>query len=214
MRFCRSERGIYMTEEFICKDENFPALASGETVFWQGKPKKSAFITRKSLTLMPIALVWLVLDLGFILSSISEGEMLFFIIPFFLLHMMPVWLWLGNMLTAWRRCRHSTYYVTNRRVIIQGGFFAVNETSLFYKDLRGVRLHIGLLGKLFHTGDICFDAFSDSDKSADLSLEDLTDPQPLYSRVQQIVLDIQTDMEYPNAARPAENPGYPTDYRP
>ena len=29
-----------------------------------------------------------------------------------------------------------------------------------------------------------------------------------------VILDIQTDMEFPNAYRPGENPGYNTQYRP
>ena len=46
------------------------------------------------------------------------------------------------------------------------------------------------------------------------AFEDLEDPQDVYRMVQQVVLDIQTDIEYPNAYRPAENPGYNTNYRP
>ena len=32
--------------------------------------------------------------------------------------------------------------------------------------------------------------------------------------IQKIILDMQTDMEFPNAYRPETNPGYHTDYRP
>ena len=44
--------------------------------------------------------------------------------------------------------------------------------------------------------------------------EDLDDAQDVYRRVQKVILDIQTDMEFPNAYRPGENPGYNTQYRP
>ena len=67
-------------------------LGEGEEVLWEGKSKKGAFIATKSLTMFPIAIIWLMLDLSFIVPSIMEGEMLFFIIPFFTLHLMPVWI--------------------------------------------------------------------------------------------------------------------------
>ena len=45
--------------------------------------------------------------------------------------------------------------------------------------------------------------------SAFLDVENAYD---IYSKIQKIVLDIQTDIEYPNALRPDENPGYNTKY--
>ena len=136
-------------------------------------------------------------------------------IPFLLLHMMPVWIWLGGALTAGRRWKNTNYYVTNRRIILQGGVLAVNETTLFYKDIRNAQVQIGFLDKLFGTGDILFDTGMVSTKRRTVytRMEDLEDPHQIYSRVQKTILDMQTDIEFPNAFRPAENPGYQTDYR-
>lgn len=186
-------------------------LSEGENIIWSGKPKKFAFIATKSLIMMPIAIAWLALDSSLIGASIAEGELLWFLIPFFTLHMMPVWIWLANVITANRRWKNTNYFITNRRIIIQGGFFAVNEASLFYKDLRNAQMKIGLLDKLFHTGDILFDS---NQKEAGFAFEDLTNYDEVYSLVQKIIIDIQTDIEYPNAFRPEHNPGYNTDYRP
>ena len=206
-----------MNESFDCTQRN-PALGAGEAILWKGKPKRSAFIAQRSLTLLPIALIWLIWDSGFLIASFSEGEMLWFIVPFFTLHLMPVWIWLGSTLSASRCWKHTAYYVTNRRIIIQSGFFSVNETSLFYKDIPNVQVHIGLFGKLFNTGSVVFDSdmvYRGRKQDHSLpSLEALEDPQGVYSRIQKIVLDIQTDIEYPNALRPSENPGYQTDYNP
>lgn len=199
--------------------QNSPVLAVGETILWRGKPKKFAYIATKSLTLLPIALIWLALDMNFISGALQDGELLWFLIPFFSLHLMPVWLWLASTLTAGKRWKNTAYFVTNRRIILQRGFFAVEEVSVFYKDLRNVQTHIGPLDKLFHTGDILLDdgiptrGNSRSNQSSDLALEDLEDVHEVYRRIHQIILDIQTDMEYPNALRPAENPGYQTNYR-
>ena len=204
-----------MYEDFEYSQRN-PALAAGEAVLWRGKPKRSAFIATKSLTMLPIAIVWLCFDSAFIAAAFS-GDGPWFLIPFMLLHLAPVWIWLGSMLTAGKRWKNTNYYVTNRRIIIQGGFLAVNETSLFYKDLRNAQLRIGLLDHLFHTGGIVFDSgmiLHNNKQQKGPSLENLEDPKSVYDRIQKIILDIQTDIEYPNAYRPAENPGYNTDYRP
>lgn len=195
---------------------SYPQLSSGETILWRGKPERRAFIATKSLAMMPIAVLWLIIDMSFIAGIFSDGGMLGFMIPFFLLHLMPVWIWLGNVLTAGRRWKNTNYYVTNRRIIIQGGFLAVNETSVFYKDLRNAQLRIGLLDKVFGTGDVVFDngMIVNNKQTRLLAFEDLADAREVYRRVQKVILDMQTDIEYPNAYRPQENPGYQTQYRP
>lgn len=193
-----------------------PILANGETILWKGKPQKKGFIVSRSLSLLPIAVIWLILDLNILLPALGQGDMLGFIIPFFALHLMPVWLWLGNALTARKRWKNTAYYATNRRLIIQTGYLAVNETSVSYKDIHNLQTRIGLLDKLFGTGDIFIDdGYYHSKRRTPLHmLEDLDDPQQVYNRLQKIVLDIQTDIEFPNAYRPEENPGYNTQYRP
>ncbi|MBO7274156.1 MAG: PH domain-containing protein, partial [Clostridia bacterium] len=180
--------------------------------------KKSAFIATKSTTMLPIAIVWLCFDLGFIGSLFADGEGAFFLIPFFLLHMMPVWIWLANVITAGRRYTNTGYYVTNRRIVIQHGFLAINEVSLFYKDLQNVQTRIGFVDKIFHVGDICFDSGvrydSRGNKQNEFVFEELEDVQEVYARIQKIILDMQTDIEYPNDLRPKNNSGYNTQYRP
>ena len=108
--------------------------------------------------------------------------------------------------------------MTNRRIILQSGFLAVNEESLLYTGIRNAKVRIGLLDKLFHTGDIVFDnghvEFGNEKKASYPVMEDLDNPHEVYNRIQKIIMDIQTDIEYPNAFRPAENPGYQTEYRP
>ena len=205
-----------MYEEYGNSQRN-PALAAGEAVLWRGKPKKSAFIASHSLTMLPIAVIWLIFDLGFIGSAFADGAMMLIMIPFFALHLMPVWIWLGSMLTAGKRWKNTQYYVTNRRIIIQSGFFAVNEKSLFYKDIRNAQLRIGLIDKISGTGSIVLDDgyydYHNRKKVPGTRLEHLEDAQSAYSRIQKTILDIQTDIEFPNAYRPEHNPGYNTDYR-
>ena len=193
-----------------------PTLGAGETILWRGKPQKKGFIATRCLSMLPIAAIWLAIDLQFILQ-VSGSRQDLMMLGFFALHLMPVWIWLGSALTSVRRWKNTMYFATNRRIIIQGGFFAVNETSLYYRDIRNTHVRIGLLDKLFGTGDIIFDdGFTyrgRRNSTPAWMLEDLEEPHQVYDRVQKLILDMQTDMEYPNAYRPAQNPGYGTDYR-
>ena len=194
-------------------------LVEGETLIWSSKPKKSAFIINKILTMMPIALIWLFFD-GFILTQIiSTGqikEMLFFVIPFFALHLFPFWMWLGNVLTSNKKWQNTKYYVTDKRIIIQTGLVGVNYQTIYYKDIKNVNLRIGIIDKLLGVGDIYLDlgTYTTSKGTSTIgnAFLDIENPHEIYPRLQKIVLDIQTDIEYPNALRPDNNPGYNTKY--
>lgn len=194
-----------------------PALLPDETVLFELKPKKNAFILNKSLTLAPFALIWLALDSFIIVQMFTQsdmGEMLWFMIPFFALHLMPVWLWLSSTLTANRRWKNTVYYVTDRRLLIQTGFIAQDLETIYYKDIRNVQLRTGIVDKLLKVGDVYFDIGMTNSKGRPVpkAFLDIENPQEVYRHVQKIVMDIQADIHYPNALRPDENPGYRTKY--
>lgn len=191
-------------------------LVDGEELMWSSKPKKSAYIINQILIMMPFALLWLVFDSFFIIVLIGSGQinsMLFFVIPFFALHLMPVWIWLGNIITSNRKWKNTKYYVTDKRIIIQNGLIAENYQTIYYKDIRNVSLRIGLIDRLLNVGDIYFD-LGDYRRNQDMSVAflDVENVREIYPKVQKVVMDIQTDIEYPNALRPDNNPGYNTKY--
>ncbi len=193
-------------------------LVDGEELIWSSKPKKSAYIVNQILIMMPIALLWLSFDSFFIFSALSSGgsDMLF-LIPFFIFHLFPVWIWLGNVISANRRWRNTKYYVTDRRIIIQNGFFCENYQTIYYKDIRNVNLKIGLIDSLLNVGDIYFDLgeylTNKGTRVMSSAFLDVDNSKEVYLKIQKIVMDIQTDIEYPNALRPEENPGYKTKYK-
>lgn len=194
------------------KDEKTNPLVEGETVIYSCKPKQSAYIVNQIVPMMPFALVWLTFDTFFIFSFMSARDMnktmLLFIIPFFIIHLMPVWIWLGNIITANKKWKNTKYYVTDKRIIIQNGFIAENYQTIYYKDIKNVSLRVGVIDKITNVGDINFDL----DNASNLAFLDVENPKEIYSKLQKIVIDIQTDIEYPNALRPDKNPGYNTEY--
>lgn len=202
--------------EFYEYQQQRPPVVPGENVILQIKPKKNAFVLNKILAMMPIAILWLAFDGTFIVAALSGNVdgMTWFLIPFFLLHLMPVWIWLGNVLTANRRWKNTVYYVTDRRIIIQTGFMNRDLHTIYYKDIRDVNLRVGILDKLLHVGDIHFDLgqYDRKGRSITSAFLDVEHPHEVYTRIQKIIMDIQTDIEFPNAYRPEENPGYNTKY--
>lgn len=202
-------------------EEEKSPLIEGENLIWSGKPKKSAFIVNKILVMAPFALIWLGIDSAIITAFFSTGavnDVLFFIIPFFAIHLFPVWVWLGNILTANKKWKNTKYYITDKRIIIQNGFIASNYQTVYYKDIKNVNLHVGIIDKLLGVGDIYFDLGSRRASDETLNMVtgflDIVEYNELYQKVQKVVLDIQTDIQYPNALRPETNPGYNTTYKP
>ena len=181
--------------------------------------KKSAFVINNILTMLPLALIWLLFDSFFIVAFVSSGspkEMILPIILFFAFHLMPVWIWLGNVLTANKKWKNTKYYVTDKRIIVQTGIISANYDTIYYKDIKNVSLKVGIIDKLLKVGDIYIDTGSiltSSSKNVMMTILDVENPYEIYGKLQKIVLDIQTDIEFPNAYRPNENPGYNTKYK-
>jgi len=203
------------------ENEEVNPLVEGESVIWSAKPKKSAYIINQIIVMMPFALLWLAFDSAIIVPMIQSGgssKMLFVLIPFFGLHLMPVWIWLANILTANKRWQNTKYYVTDKRIIIQNGFIAENYQTIYYKDIKNVDFRVGIIDKMLGVGDIYFDLGhrinGNQNNAIKTAFLDIENPREIYSKLQKIVLDIQTDIEYPNALRPDENPGYNTKYNP
>lgn len=198
---------------FNTSSTNFEnTLTDGEELIWSGKPKKSAFIINKSLNMLPIALIWLLFDSTFIVAIFSSNMpkgMLLFIIIFFAFHLMPVWTWLSNVLTAKKRWDNTQYAVTNKRIIISTGFIGMDYQTIYYKDIKNVNLKVGVVDKLLHVGDIHFTL----NGGVSQSFLDIENAYEIYPKLQKIVLDIQTDIEFPNDLRPDENHGYNTKYK-
>ena len=199
-------------------------LVEGEGLILSVKPKKSAYIINRVLTMMPFALLWLAFDAGFITmffgasGSFEEMKMMIpFLIIFFIFHLFPVWMWLGNVLTAGKTWQNTKYYVTDKRIIIQSGFIGMNYQTIYYKDIRNVNLRMGMIDKMLGVGDIYLDIGTIRTQNGTTQnvaiLVDLENPQEIYTKLQKVVLDIQTDIEFPNAYRPEANPGYKTKYK-
>ena len=166
-----------------------PTLAAGEYILWRGKPKKSAYIADKSLSMLPIAIIWLVFDFQFLRSAGGNG----FLLMFLAVHLMPVWLWLGSTLTSAIQWRNEDYFITNKRIIIRKGVFKAQQDTLFLRDVHSVRTHYGLLDRLFGSGDVYLNyAVQGHGKHRHTTgwfLVNLSDPEQLRERIELLALE-------------------------
>ena len=138
------------------------------------------------------------------------GNMQWFLIGFFALHLFPVWLWLWNVFTALARWKNSEYAITDKRILIRNGLVGSEVQSIFYTDINSLDMRIGVIDRMLNVGDI---KIYSSGKNTSWIL-DISKVHTVYKNLQKTVMDIQADIHYPNDMRPAENKGYNTQYRP
>lgn len=207
-----NEKYFNATEINTDKIENF--LKEGEEIIWQDKPKKSAFILSKILSMLPIALIWLAFDGFFIFMLARSGAVhsmptffIVFLVVFFIFHLTPVWVWLSNIFTAWAQHKNVEYALTNKRIIVKSGII-VDIKNIYYSEIESVNLRVGLVDKILKAGDIYIKS-----TNAATVLSDIANPYLIANKLQQIVNDIKTDISFPNALRPNENKGYNTKYK-
>lgn len=187
-------------------------IGSDEQILWSGKPKKRAFLINAFTKMLPIALIWLLFDgafIGLMIGTMDEipTSVKTFMTVFFLFHLMPVWIWLSNVLTANRQHENLEYAFTNKRIIIKSGIIGIDFKNIYYSEIDSVNLRVGLVDRIEKVGDIYIKSIGGANV-----LYDLENPYTLAEKLQKIVVDIKTDIQFPNNLRPAENDGYSTKY--
>ena len=186
-------------------------LHEGEQVLWSGKPKKSAFIANKVLRLLPLVLLWFAVDVGFLCAVyIFDVPTVVRIVvtAFIAVHLLPFWIWLSDILTASALHKNTEYAITDRRILLRDGLLGIDFRSVLYSEIKAVNLRVGLVDRMFKVGDLYFV----SSGSRGNVFFDLERPYEVYKIAQKIVTDIQADIAFPNAYRPARNEGYKTKY--
>lgn len=187
-------------------------IGSDEQILWSGKPKKRAFLINAFTKMLPIALIWLLFDGGFIglmIGTMDEipAPVKIFMAVFFLFHLAPVWIWLSHVLTANRQHENLEYAFTQKRIIIKSGIIGIDFKNIYYSEIDSVNLRVGLVDRIEKVGDIYIKSIGGANV-----LYDLENPYTLTEKLQKIVVDIKTDIQFPNNLRPAENDGYNTKY--
>lgn len=161
-----------------------------EYVFWKGRGNKAAYIINNSMAMAPFAIIWLIFDGGFIATMLGgfamsgEGvptELLLFIVPFFALHLMPVWIWLFGMLKSAKKWKNSAYAVTDKQIIIKSAATGMCIEKYTYDKLVTVKIHRGFFDKLLGTSDLQFYHINGSH----VDILDIKEADKIYAQVKQ-----------------------------
>ena len=190
----------------------------GEKILWQGKPVFLPFVLH-AIPMLAFGMFWGAFDLGLI-GAVSRNPAHqaspSFLVFFLILHSFPAW---GSILySIYLVLVHGNtlYAYTNRRMLMRGGLFATSFKSIDYDRIQELDVTVGLLDRLFDVGTVR--AFSGSLTSKGARIYDrfvsIRDPYGVYRAIKGVEVDVKTDWNYPNALRPAVNPGDTTEYKP
>jgi len=193
-------------ERFFADSEFFDMdkfIEADEKVLWRGKPNRKAHILAQVFNHLPIALLWLVFDVGLIAILITGGMfsrispfMIIFLCVFFAFHLFPVWAWIGGIVTAGKQQKNTEYVITDKRIILKSGAIGINVSSVYYPEIVSVNLRVGVLDKLLKVGDI----YISGGFKAQI-LWDIENPYDVTAALQKTVGELKRDAYYPNALR-------------
>lgn len=198
----------------IKKNKVEDILTEGEKILVSLVPNRKVFMLESFFKGLPLALIWGVFD-GIFISFIFQnnlyeqiGPFVVGIIFFFLIHLIPVWLYIGNIIKRLAGYKNINYYLTNKRIIVRSGIIGIDYKFLFYPDIATVNVKVGIFDRMFKVGDVYIRSATQA-----ICLEDIDNPYQYSSRIQQVINDIKSDISFPNDLRPKENHGYNTDYK-
>lgn len=190
-------------------------LVEGEEILVHLVPNKKVYILESIFKGLPVAAFWAAIDV-FILITMANvgffdggGIAVFFVIGFFAIHLIPVWLFIANIVKRVMGWKNVKYVFTDRRIIIRSGIIGIDFKSLYYIDINGVVTKVGIFDRIFKVGDLHIKTATQS-----AVVEDIVHPYEYASRIEKIIVDLKADMNFPNGLRPETNPGYNTTYNP
>ena len=195
------------------KDSLKDVLFEGENVIWQGKPHKFCFIWKNAGKLLPIALIWLLFDGMFIGITVATGmakEMWLILLIFFAFHLMPVWNCAGKFIKGGMEYQNVVYAVTDKRIIVRTGVIGIDFQNINYTDISNIKTDVSVLERICGVGSV----YITTSSGQGASLLSIRDPYEISKKINKVFLDVKSDIHYPNAFRPEENPGYRTKYNP
>ena len=171
------------------------ALMPEEQVLWKGKPKKLAHVLNSMFSgIFPFAMIWLCFDGFFIAMLVGTGEiskMFGFIVPFFAIHLMPVWIWLFGVIKAVAKADYNTYAITDKRILIKSDSVLFN--SVYFEDIANAGVKLSFADKMSGVGDIYIDVVN----VGKMTILDIADYQEVYAIIQKKVYELRQSGHVP-----------------
>lgn len=198
-------------------------LYENEKILWEGKPEKAPYIIGALFGAIPLFIF------GFAFAAIpvfmavtakgSAFRYMIFLMPHFWIGLAVMF---GPIFSALFSYSRIAYAITDRRVLIESGIFNRSIKTIDMDQISNATVNTSLVDDWFgrNTGTVALSALGGlanimvvrmgSAVSAFNCLLHIKDPYAVFKFFEKLALDTKTDMEYPNALRPAANPGYQT----
>lgn len=191
-------------------------LEEGENILLRLKPDHKDYVLEAIFKGLPFVLLWAAIDTFIIVMMATTGAFqqiggffVFAVIAFFALHLMPVWLYVAGIIKRVHGYKNIEYVLTDKRIIVRSGIIGIDFKIIYYSEIQSIDVKVGLWDRLFKVGDVIIKTASQT-----AMLEDIQKPYQYATKIQKVVQDIKTDIQYPNGLRPDTNPGYNTTYDP
>ena len=193
-------------------------IEKDEQIMYEGRPNKACFIFECIFNpMLPFALVWAIFDFTILSVAIDEipDNLVFMLLSFFAFHLLPVWIYLGGVVLSIRKYKNTAYIVTDRAIYISDGAFSKSLTRKSFAELSNIHMHRGIFDQWFKVGDVIATSgqLTEKGRTAAAKICNISEYLEVYNLVKKLQTDIYTDVMYPNALRPDENPGYKTKYK-
>ncbi len=192
-------------------------LDNNERIIWSDKPKLLIHLA-SGFPLLIIGILWGIMDIFFIKGFMGFGGGFYnFFSVFMLIHMMPLWIGLGNMIRLIFVYRNTYFCYTDKRVIIKTGFMGVDYKIKDFYNIGNIEVNVGPLENILGVGTIRIDeeivrTNNNSSRRVGNRLYGIQRPYEVFKDLKGVVMDIKTDINYPNEYRPDVNRGYNTRY--
>ena len=166
-------------------------LNKNEKILWKGTPRRFAYIMSKTITQTPLALIWLVVDLFFLIiipnNMFKDITFLMFIIVFFAIHLFPVWMWIYSAVKASKEMNSIQYIITNLRIIeINGISNKYIKSQIKLTSMNNIQLKRSTIDKILKVGDIYISA---KNNKTNMVLFDITNCEFIYNQINKLCHD-------------------------
>jgi len=189
----------------------------GEEILWRGKPVFWPFVLH-AVPFLAFGAAWGAFDYALLSKAFfaAPGELDLFLLTFALVHGFPAW---GSLLYAVYLVlvhKKTVYAYSNRRLLMRSGVIGTSFKSIDYDSIQELDVTVGVFERLFGVGTVRAYAGRNTAKGARLydQFLSIAEPYAVYRAIKGVELDVKTDWRYPNALRPAVNPGYQTELKP
>ncbi len=146
---------------------------SNEQFIWVGKSEFIPFILL-GVPMLLLGLAWGSFDYFVFIRSMAHAGIPSFVLLFFLLHMMPCWVGIGNFIRLFRVYRNTYYAVTNKRIMMRSGFLGIDFKSIDVDRISDLEVNVNPIEYLFNVGTVRGFARRDANPAAPISPQRIT----------------------------------------